>query len=345
MRLPSISFVIATFNSEKTIERCLQSIRTQDYPQKKIEIILADGGSEDSTSIIAKTYAAQIVDVDKTKQGPEYNRAIGAHHAKNEILAFLDHDNELPYNNWFSDMVRPLVEDRDIVGVETLRYHYDKRERLLGRYFSLFGVNDVLPFYLGKADRLSYLYDEPQQYGAFKEAEVVDKGSYFVVNFQKETIPTLGSNGFLIRKELLLSHAQSDPDMFFHIDVNVDLIRKGFTKYAFVKNTIIHKPNERGLFDYFRRRRLFVVRYHMKDLAKRRYSVFEKKDFWRLLIFIVISATFIKPFLDALRGFIKIRDSAWFIHPILCFGTLIVYGATVMEFSFQRLTEYANFDL
>ncbi len=47
--LPSISIVIACYNSERTIEQCLNSIRSQRYPQNKIEIIAVDGGSKDNT--------------------------------------------------------------------------------------------------------------------------------------------------------------------------------------------------------------------------------------------------------------------------------------------------------
>ena len=55
-RYPTISVLIATFNSHNTIEMCLNSVRSQEYPQKKIEIILADGGSKDDTIIIGKKF-------------------------------------------------------------------------------------------------------------------------------------------------------------------------------------------------------------------------------------------------------------------------------------------------
>ena len=52
---PSISIIIPTLNSAKTLKDCLQSIEMQDYPKDRIEIIIADGGSTDSTlSIISE---------------------------------------------------------------------------------------------------------------------------------------------------------------------------------------------------------------------------------------------------------------------------------------------------
>lgn len=53
-RYPTISVLIATFNSHNTMELCLDSVRSQDYPQDKIEIILADGGSKDDTVVVGK---------------------------------------------------------------------------------------------------------------------------------------------------------------------------------------------------------------------------------------------------------------------------------------------------
>jgi GT2 family glycosyltransferase len=46
-KLPLVSIVIPMFNESEAIECCLNSIFSQDYPQGKIEILVADGGSMD----------------------------------------------------------------------------------------------------------------------------------------------------------------------------------------------------------------------------------------------------------------------------------------------------------
>jgi cellulose synthase/poly-beta-1,6-N-acetylglucosamine synthase-like glycosyltransferase len=51
-KIPKVSFVIPTFNSERTLEECLSSISNQDYPD--MEIIVVDNGSDDKTVEIAK---------------------------------------------------------------------------------------------------------------------------------------------------------------------------------------------------------------------------------------------------------------------------------------------------
>src|SRR3990170_8335338 len=58
--LPSISVVTPTFNSEKTLEQCLNSIANQDYPQELVEVIIVDAGSDDRTLEIAHKYTNRI---------------------------------------------------------------------------------------------------------------------------------------------------------------------------------------------------------------------------------------------------------------------------------------------
>lgn len=325
MKIPTITVVVPTFNSANTLDNLLQSIREQEYDQKKITILLADGGSKDTTSLLAKKYNAKLVHVKpQKKQSAEFNRGYGARIAKGDLLAFFDHDNILPQKKTLRLMVRPFLENKNIVGVETLFYHYDKSYSLLDRYFALYGVNDPLAFYLGKADRQSYIYHS----GYHLVGNPKDKGAYYLVSFKNTKIPTLGSNGFLIRRDVLMKHANVKNDNFFHIDVNVDLIRKGYDLYAFVNGSIAHLSNHNDFMAYLWRRQMYMRKYHFQDRSLRRYSLFEKEDIPQLILFIVYSITFIKPIIDAVRGYKNIHDVAWFLHPLMCFGTVIIYGYT-----------------
>jgi hypothetical protein len=227
-------------------------------------------------------------------------------------------------------MVQPFLDHKDMVGVETLRYHYDPKDTLLDRYFALFGVNDPFAFYMGKADRVSYIYEGVHGY------QSEDFGTYFLVHIPPDHIPTVGANGFLVNRSLLLKHADAKPGHYFPIDVNVDMIRKGFTTYAFVKDSITHLSGFGDVWYYLKRRMLFVKQYHLSDTSsslhtKRRYSLYEKSDTWKLIWFVCISLTFVVPLYDSIRGFRKIHDPAWFINPILCFGLVILYGFVIIE--------------
>ena len=234
-RYPSISVVTATYNSERTLKRCLESIKSQDYPKDKVEILVVDGGSEDDTRAIACHFGATVIPVNPQKQNAEYNKSIGIQHARNDIIAMIDHDNVLPHRDWFKNMMQPMMEHENVVGVETLRYHYDPSSSLLDRYFALFGAGDPLVWYMGKADRLSYIFDRYNLAG-----NAVDKGAYYIVKFKQDNIPTIGANGFFVRRQMLMDYAKAKPGEYFDMDVNVDLINNGFTSYAFIKDSILH---------------------------------------------------------------------------------------------------------
>ncbi|MDO8269299.1 MAG: glycosyltransferase family 2 protein [Candidatus Levybacteria bacterium] len=325
-RQPTISVVIATFNSQNTIRKCLESVRNQDYDQKKIEIILADGGSQDKTLSIVEKYHPEIIDVPKDKQNAEYNKGEGLMRAKGEFVLMIDHDNVLPHKKWLENMLTPLLEHKEIVASETLRYHYDPKFSLLDRYFALFGAGDPLAFYLGKADRLSYIYEKYNLLGKAKHC-----GNYYIVKFDRSHIPTLGANGFLIRRKLLVENAKVSDGNFYHIDVNVDLIRKNFNTYAFIDDTIIHLTGYKKISSFLYRRKLFMEQFYLAPNKKRRYSVYTSKDKLKLLVYIFYSITFVKPTIDAIRGYIKVRDGAWFFHPVLAFSLCMIYGYTAIK--------------
>ncbi len=336
--LPTISVVIATHNSSRTIGWCLKSIRDQQYPQENIEIIIADGASTDSTETIVSPYRVRWVPIEKSKQNAEYNKATGIGRARNEIVAMIDHDNVLPHPRWLQNMVIPFLEQKQVVGVETLRYHYDPKTSLLDRYFALFGAGDPLVWYLGKADRLSYIYDIYTLNG-----QATDKGNYYIVRFNEDNMPTIGANGFLVRRKTLMENTEVAPGRYFDMDVNMDLIKNGYDTYAFVKNSILHLTGYGNILNFLKRRILFLSQYRFGSEAEkrkklRRYGGLSQRDVWRVVWAVIVCATFVVPLYDSIRGWRKIHDNAWFLHPFLCFSFVVVYGWVTIRHTLYGVT-------
>lgn len=326
---PSISVVTATCNSTRTIERCLKSIRSQTYPQRKVEIIIADGGSKDATVEIAKKYGANVYRIDPKKQNAEYNKSIGISHAKNDVIAMIDHDNVLPHSRWLTKMVKPLRERPDVVGVETLRYTYEPEGTLLDRYFALFGSGDPLVWYLGKSDRLSYMYDTGDT-------------AYRVIRFTEQAMPTVGANGYLVRRNILMKYARVKPGIYYDMDVNIDLIRAGFDTFAFVNEGIIHKTGYGNMWYYLKRRMLFMNQYHIGKQANRRFHMISKDNLWQLIVAILLCVTVVVPLFDSFRGWLRVRDRAWFLHPLMGLGFVSIYAWVIIR---HQTKIYANYIL
>lgn len=87
------SVIMPTYNSEKTIEKALHSIRGQEFEQSRIEILVIDGGSTDDTVQIAQRYQTRILL--NEKKFPEYAKQIGIKNAKGKYAIFQDSDEVL----------------------------------------------------------------------------------------------------------------------------------------------------------------------------------------------------------------------------------------------------------
>ena len=87
---PLVSTVTPSYNSARTVEILLSSIKKQTY--SNIETIIVDNYSKDSTLEIGKKYGASVI---SSKCGRSEARNIGAKCAKGDYLLFLDSDLEL----------------------------------------------------------------------------------------------------------------------------------------------------------------------------------------------------------------------------------------------------------
>lgn len=91
---PLVTVVVPIYNGEKTIERCLCSIRNQTY--ENIEVLVVDDGSTDHTWRILeryeKTYPRFRV-IRKENTGVSDSRNIAIRQARGEYLQFVDGDD------------------------------------------------------------------------------------------------------------------------------------------------------------------------------------------------------------------------------------------------------------
>lgn len=112
-----ISVVIPAKNAEETIGAQLQALVDQDWPHGG-EIIVADNGSHDRTSAIARSFDSPdlrvIVISCPEVPGPAYARNRGAAIARFERLAFCDSDDVVG-DRWVEEIGRAL-DRSDVVG-------------------------------------------------------------------------------------------------------------------------------------------------------------------------------------------------------------------------------------
>lgn len=100
-----LSVIIPTYNSEKTIERCLNSLVVQTY--QNFEICILDGGSSDATVTKVnnfRSYFKNIRIVSEPDQGVYDAMNKGIDIAQGDWLYFLGSDDELFDKDVFSDI-------------------------------------------------------------------------------------------------------------------------------------------------------------------------------------------------------------------------------------------------
>ena len=342
---PTISVITPTLNAGSVLEAELKSIREQDYPQEKVEIIIADGGSTDTTLKIAKKYGAKVY-FNPLKTG-EAGKAVAVKKAMNELIALIDSDNILPQKDWFKKMVEPFL-NTEIVGSEPWEYTYRKEGGFIERYCSLIGMNDPIVMFYGNYDRINTLT------GKWTEVSLkqIDRGNWIEVLLEKgKEIPTIGANGTLFRSEFLkkallppviLSRAQLDEgstsnrstDYLFDIDVLVAEIKKrNKIKFAKIKVGIIHTFCESSISKFYRKQKRRVLDYfYYKSIGVR--SVNWESDASKklsILRFSLYTLLVIPAVIDSIRGLMKKRDIAWFFHPLACGITLYFYSTGVIS--------------
>jgi glycosyltransferase involved in cell wall biosynthesis len=85
---PLVSIIIPTYNSEKTLAKCLESIKNQTY--KNIEIIVVDKNSKDETVKIAKIYEVKVFVINAKERSEQKNFAIKQ--SKGKYIYIVDSD-------------------------------------------------------------------------------------------------------------------------------------------------------------------------------------------------------------------------------------------------------------
>ena len=148
-----VTVIVATLNSEQTINECLKAILELDYPKDFLEVIVVDGGSKDATVKIAEKHPVKVVSTPLNAPAA-YNYALKI--AGNDILGFIDADAKVE-REWLNKLIAHL-DDPQVAGVSggietwnpenawarSIGYEIKNRYARLGKYVGRVATMNLL---------------------------------------------------------------------------------------------------------------------------------------------------------------------------------------------------------
>lgn len=174
MTTKDISIVICTKNSERVLEKVLESC----LENNPLEIIIVDHNSTDGTLDLAKRFGVKVLTEDR---GLGYARQMGAKEARGEFVAYVDSDIILPPNT-MQTLVKEMIEN-EYVGISAkvisltnntywewaegqaigLEYNNEGDADLIGTLATAYRKEVVLsfgfdPFFVGAGEDIDFAY-------------------------------------------------------------------------------------------------------------------------------------------------------------------------------------------
>ncbi|MDP5337693.1 MAG: glycosyltransferase [Nodularia sp. (in: cyanobacteria)] len=153
--LPMVSVVVPIYNGEADLPELINCLRSQTYPQDRVEYLLVDNNSSDRTLSLLKAAAenSPVIKVlsENQIQSSYAARNTGIRAAVGEIIAFTDADCH-PQPQWLHSLIQPLSEP-DVVIVageiaalpgDTLLEKHAERQETLSQKHTL--ANSFCPY-------------------------------------------------------------------------------------------------------------------------------------------------------------------------------------------------------
>lgn len=157
--MKKISIIIPIYNSEKCIEKCIESILNQKYNEFEL-LLINDGSTDDSLKVIKKYEKNKKVRIfNNENHGVSYSRNYGIKKATGDYIMFIDNDDYID-EDYLSTHVQLIEENNADIVISGYRRITENnkilhQEKLKNTYWSRFII--VAPW--AKIYRKDFLVD------------------------------------------------------------------------------------------------------------------------------------------------------------------------------------------
>lgn len=146
MSNPLVSVIIPTYNVERYIDDCIESVVNQTYDN--LEIIVIDDASSDATPYLLKSFKDKIIlSLNEKNKGQGAVRNQGLNKAKGEYVLFVDSDDWIE-----SDTIEILVKtalqtEAEMVRFNGIPYFEGEADPFLEKQYNFSSVLEEKTFY------------------------------------------------------------------------------------------------------------------------------------------------------------------------------------------------------
>lgn len=219
-KLPLVSILIAAYNEEKYIQRCVESVLNQTYTN--LEIIIVNDGSEDSTYEICNRLSqkdSRIKLINQENRGISMARKCGLENSTGDYIQFVDSDDWCEPGRTQLMLNALEQDDTDIVFSSAYR-HRDDGIAIISNLPIKEGVYTV--------DEIKKIYVEPL-FGDFKADSLITTGYVWCCMYRRN----------------VLSGLQFYPALTLHEDEIINLQALSNAKNISVIKDVIYNYNRR----------------------------------------------------------------------------------------------------
>ena len=251
--LPAISILISAYNEEAVIKGRIENIFNMDYPQDKIELIIATDGSDDKTNEIIESYQDRgvVLYAYKERRGKVNVLNETLPKAKNDIIVFSD-ANTMFIRSTLKNLVRRFGDQRvgcvcgkvefinadgsKTADLEGIYWRYETfLKRMEGARGSLLGANGAI--YAIRKD----LYVPPEPDTIIDDfmipMRILEKG-YAVIYAPEAAATEEAAKKIIQEKQRRIRIGAGDFQALFRLKGMLNPL-KGFSAFAFMSHKVL----------------------------------------------------------------------------------------------------------
>lgn len=117
--LKNVSIIIPAYNSQKTIYKCINTIKKNNKNLSKEIIVVNDGSTDSTLKILYKIKNIKIINF-KINRGAGYARQYGAKIAKNDLLCYIDSDIFVSKNS-IKKLITKFISKKNVGSVGAIQ--------------------------------------------------------------------------------------------------------------------------------------------------------------------------------------------------------------------------------